>query len=153
LDEQLEWERDGQYFHYLTKWMHALDQVARWTRERRFNRWARELAAAAHATFVSGPRPPGSRRMAWKMSIDLSRPLVPTMGQHDPLDGLVTCSQLMATAAQLPGAPGSADPDGPDLAPAIADFAAMTATLDLQTADPLGLGGLLADAGRVAQIA
>ena len=28
IDEQLEWERDGQYFHYLTKWMHALCQVA-----------------------------------------------------------------------------------------------------------------------------
>ena len=22
-DERLEWDRDGQYFHYLTKWMHA----------------------------------------------------------------------------------------------------------------------------------
>ena len=28
LDEQLEWDRDGQYFHYLTKWMHALCQAA-----------------------------------------------------------------------------------------------------------------------------
>jgi hypothetical protein len=24
IDERLEWDRDGQYFHYLTKWMHAL---------------------------------------------------------------------------------------------------------------------------------
>src|SRR5436305_3103232 len=24
LDERLEWDRDGQYFHYLTRWMHAL---------------------------------------------------------------------------------------------------------------------------------
>jgi hypothetical protein len=24
-DERLEWDRDGQYFHYLTKWMHALE--------------------------------------------------------------------------------------------------------------------------------
>src|SRR4051812_16579576 len=22
LDEQIEWDRDGQYFHYLTRWMH-----------------------------------------------------------------------------------------------------------------------------------
>jgi len=28
IDEQLEWDRDGQYFHYLTKWMHALCQAA-----------------------------------------------------------------------------------------------------------------------------
>ncbi|MFX0207582.1 MAG: hypothetical protein ACFFDT_16465, partial [Candidatus Hodarchaeota archaeon] len=26
-DPNLEWERDGQYFHYLTKWMHALYRV------------------------------------------------------------------------------------------------------------------------------
>ena len=28
LDEALEWDRDGQYFHYLTKWIHALCQTA-----------------------------------------------------------------------------------------------------------------------------
>ena len=28
VDERLEWDRDGQYFHYLTKWMHALCRVA-----------------------------------------------------------------------------------------------------------------------------
>jgi hypothetical protein len=33
------------------------------------------------------------------MSIDLSRPQVPSMGQHDPLDGYVTCAQLEAGAA------------------------------------------------------
>ena len=30
-DPEMEWDRDGQYFHYLTRWMHALDQVARAT--------------------------------------------------------------------------------------------------------------------------
>jgi hypothetical protein len=24
-DERLEWDQDGQYYHYLTKWMHALN--------------------------------------------------------------------------------------------------------------------------------
>ena len=23
-DDRLEWDRDGQYYHYVTKWMHAL---------------------------------------------------------------------------------------------------------------------------------
>jgi hypothetical protein len=50
-DEQLEWDRDGQYFHYLTKWMQALDQVSRSTKQPRFNLWARELAAAAYKAF------------------------------------------------------------------------------------------------------
>jgi hypothetical protein len=44
LDERLEWDRDGQYFHYLTKWMHALDQVSASTGDPRFRVWARELA-------------------------------------------------------------------------------------------------------------
>ena len=41
-DERLEWQRDGQYFHYSTKWMHALNQTARWTGQPRYNSWARE---------------------------------------------------------------------------------------------------------------
>ncbi|MFN2367171.1 MAG: hypothetical protein ABR523_12035, partial [Desulfurivibrionaceae bacterium] len=27
-DNRLEWDRDGQYFHYLTKWIHALHRVS-----------------------------------------------------------------------------------------------------------------------------
>src|SRR5205823_2312671 len=50
-DERLEWDRDGQYFHYLTKWMHALDQVSRATKEPRYNLWARELAQVAYRAF------------------------------------------------------------------------------------------------------
>jgi hypothetical protein len=146
-DPRLEWDRDGQYFHYLTRWMHALDQVARETRDPRFNLWARELAHAAHASFVYGPREPGRRRMFWKLSTDLSRPLVAAMGQHDPLDGLVTCLQLEATASLFPGAPG-----GPSLAPAIADFGAMLGEIELGTDDPLGLGALLFDARRASQL-
>ncbi len=41
--------RDGQYFHYLAKWMLALDQLARLTGRQDYNRWARELAATAKA--------------------------------------------------------------------------------------------------------
>ncbi len=144
-EDRLEWDRDGQYFHYLTKWMHALDQVARVTREPRFNAWARELAEVSHRAFCYGP--PGRRSMVWKMSIDLSRPLVPSMGQHDALDGLVTCAQLQATAREL-GVEGA----GPDMTDLIADFATMVAGRDLSTADPLGLGGLLTDAARIAQL-
>jgi hypothetical protein len=146
LDERREWDRDGQYFHYLTKWMHALDQVSRVSGDPRFNLWARELAVAAHAAFVHGP--PGRRRMAWKMSTDLSRPLIPSMGQHDPLDGYLTCAQLTSTARRWAGAPF-----GPTLESAIEDYRAMSEAVDLRTADPLGLGGLLTDAFRVVQLA
>jgi hypothetical protein len=142
-DERMEWQRDGQYFHYLTKWMHALDQASRATRDPRFNTWARELAETAHRAFVSGPS--GARRMVWKMSIDLARALVPSMGQHDPLDGFITCLQLQATAAALSGAPAA-----PSLSEATLDFASMLGR-SWETADPLGIGGLLIDACRLAQ--
>jgi len=138
-DDQLEWDRDGQYFHYLTKWLHALDQAARVTGDSKLAAWARELADTAHRRFVYESR--GSRRMYWKMSIDLMRPLVASMGHHDPLDGYVTCVQLEATS-----------PRGPDLAEARADFRAMIAPGALATGDALGIGGLLVDAARLAQL-
>lgn len=145
-DERLEWDRDGQYFHYLTQWMHSLDQASRVTRQPRLNLWARELAAVAFAAFgVSAGA--GPRRLVWKMSVDLTRPLIPSMGQHDPLGGLVACAQLRATAASL-GSSG----EGPDLAQELAGFAAMLRPAQWETADPLGLGGLLIDACRVAQL-
>jgi hypothetical protein len=144
LDSSLEWDRDGQYFHYLTKWMHALDQTTRATAEPKFNVWARELAVTAHHAFTYGSPP--RKRMAWKLSIDLSRPLVPSMGQHDPLDGFVTCTQLDATAAEL------GIDTGPALAEATSDFAAMLDREGLATADPLGLGAQLVDACRLAQL-
>jgi hypothetical protein len=142
LDERLEWDRDGQYFHYLTRWMHALDQVTRTTQQTRYNTWARELAGAAFQAFTGPDR--GTRRMVWKMSIDLTRVLVPSMGQHDPLDGYITALQLQTTAAG-PGA-------GPDLDKAIGGYAAMIRRGDWTTPDPLGLGGLLVDAWRVQQL-
>ena len=39
--------------------------------------------------------------MRWKVSVDLSRSLVSSMGQHDPLDGFVTCEKLSVTSALL----------------------------------------------------
>lgn len=146
-DAELEWERDGQYFHYLTKWMHALDQLGRATREPRFNAWARELDAAAYAVFVVPRQGRRAPRMCWKMSIDLSRALVPSMGQHDPLDGLVTSLELRASAVEH----GSTA--APDLAEEVRGFASIAAAGGWETADPLGIGGLLCDAFRLFQLA
>ncbi len=141
-DERLEWERDGQYFHYLTKWMHALYRVGQVTGNDAFHFQARELAQAIHGRFTYWPGGRGPRRMYWKMSIDLSRPLVPSMGHHDPLDGLITYSELQATSTTA----------GPDLAAEMAEMAAMCRGKDWTTDDPLGLGGLMTDACRVTQM-
>lgn len=126
-DEQLEWRRDGQYFHYLTKWMHALDQVSRWTGQSHFNTWARELAKVAHDAFAYTDR--SGRRMVWKMSTDLSHPLVRSMGHHDPLDGFITCTQLLRTTSSG----GSSTASEPSLKEEVGDFAAMIAGRDWAT--------------------
>ena len=140
-EPRLEWERDGQYFHYLTRWLHALDQFAACSGHPDARRWAHELADVAVRRFclesAAGPR------LAWKMSIDLTRPLVPGSGQHDALDGLVACLRLRAHAA-----PG----DREGIGRIVATLAAMTAGQDLRTDDPLGLGGLLVDAWVLRQL-
>lgn len=146
-DEQLEWDRDGQYFHYLAQWMHALDQVTRATGRPVYNAWARELAKTAFRSFTYVPKGSTERRMYWKMSIDLSRPLVPSMGQHDALDGYVTCVELGQTLAR------STNPtSGPELADETAGFASMMEGHELGTDDSLGIGGLLVDAFRIERL-
>lgn len=142
-NEQEEWDRDGQYFHYLTKWMHALDQMASLSGEVKYSRWAVELAKTAHRAFTYRLGD-GTMRMYWKMSTDLSRPLVPSMGQHDALDAYVTYLQLSVTAQALG--------DDAGLKEELEAAAAMAETMPLATEDALGLGGLLADAGRVTQL-
>jgi hypothetical protein len=144
-DSDLEWDRDGQYFHYLTKWIHALHRVAQETGENRYQRWAVELAVTAHDAFTYEASPDGPKRMVWKMSIDLSRPLVSSMGHHDPLDGLITYLELQ-TAEQFDAG------NEADLTRAIAETAQMCEETRWATDDPLGIGGLLDDATRLAQM-
>lgn len=144
-DPDLEWERDGQYFHYLTKWMHALYRMGRFTEDERYHKWAVELATASHGAFTYQLTPGGPKRMYWKMSIDLSRPRVSSMGQHDPLDGLITYLELQ-TAERFDLE------SSPDLGGAIADMTEMLTRTCLVTSDPLGIGGLLDDATRLAEL-
>jgi hypothetical protein len=138
-DERLEWDRDGQYYHYLTRWMHALNRVSRTAQDPVFNSWAMELAKAAHQGFVH-VLSNGSRRMFWKMSIDLFYPLVTSMGQHDPLDGLLTYCQLQATADER------GESSAVDLHSEIDEMTSLCRGKDWSTEDPLGIGGLLCDA-------
>jgi hypothetical protein len=142
-NERLEWDRDGQYYHYLTKWMHALNRVSQVTGELTYNLWALELARTAHASFTYVPSSGGRKRMYWKMSTDLADPLVPSVGQHDPLDGYITYNELQATAR-------SEVARGPDLKAEISDMAQICEGRSWVTNDLLGVGGLLYDAYRVA---
>lgn len=142
-DEQREWDRDGQYFHYLTQWMHALCQAARVTNNPVYHAWAVELARTAHARFTC--RAGGRTRMYWKMSTDLSRPLVPSMGQHDPFDGLVTYTELHMAAGRSAG-------QKQVLKKEMADMEGMVREMPLATEDPLGIGGLLSGITRIVQL-
>jgi len=147
LDERLEWDRDGQYYHYLTKWMHALCSVGRITGDPKYLAWGMELAGTVHARFSHIQWTGGPKRLYWKMSIDLTRPLVSSMGQHDPLDGLLTCHELRLVAAREFPAVGL-----PDLHDEIRELAGICRGMSLTTDDPLGIGGLLCDACRMVQL-
>lgn len=142
-NEQLEWDRDGQYYHYLTKWMHALCRVSQVTGDMRYTTWAIELAKGVHPRFIYTSPADGRKYMRWKMSIDLSRPLVPAMGQHDPLDGFITCYELRMNAPEELAA---------SLKVEINDLASICREQNWTTDDPLGIGGLLADSYRLAQM-
>jgi hypothetical protein len=137
-DERLEWERDGQYWHYLTKWMDALSRAAVILGEPRYQAHAIELAEAVFPRFLQSSTAGTPVGVAWKMSVDLSRPQVAGISPHDALDGCVTFRWLGRSGA----------PTG--LAEAAAMLCRLAAGRDWATADPLGLGGLLLDAFRLA---
>lgn len=148
-DERLEWERDGQYFHYLTQWMHALERFAEATDDPHWIRLAIELVEAACRGFARRPFEGASPRLAWKMSIDLSRALVDAPGHLDPLDGFVAARRVAATAARLEGSPRR---DG-----VLASESAMLRmmcdrTTSWSTLDPLGLGGLLVEGSHLVEL-
>jgi hypothetical protein len=93
---------DGQYHHYLTLWMFALNRLSLASREKIYNDLAIQLARAIHPRFVYN-RESSRPRMVWKMSMDLSHPLVRSEGNLDPIDGFVMFRLLQQT-------------DGPDSA-------------------------------------
>ncbi|HEY7245131.1 MAG TPA: hypothetical protein VH678_14770 [Xanthobacteraceae bacterium] len=146
LNERLEWDRDGQYFHYLTKWIHALCEAAFTTGEEVYARWAVELAEAAFKGFARRSRSGEVTGVYWKMSTDLSRSLVLATGMHDALDGFITFEEaqhaIASTSSRLTIA----------LDPAIETLFALCQHASWTTEDPLGLGGLLFDACRLSQL-
>jgi hypothetical protein len=143
-DNRLEWDRDGQYFHYLTKWMHALCRAASVTGDSRYTTWAGELAQRSFEAFVRRSTSGEVAGLTWKMSTDLKRPLVPTLGLHDALDGLITFWEIEHAIQD--------HTDLNDLNQALEKLHPLCLNADWVTDDPLGLGGLLFDACRLAQL-
>lgn len=146
-DEELEWERDGQYFHYLTKWMHALNCMSLVTGDFNYARLAIELAKTASAKFTYKGSPNKQKRMVWKMSIDLSRPLVTSMGQHDALDAFIVYHQLLCVVQE-----DTTHQYHCALQQEITQMKDICKSITWVTSDSLGIGGLLDDALKLLQL-
>ena len=129
-NSQLEWERDGQYFHYNSRWIISLLQAHQETGNEQYAIWALELLLASGEFLYSKNN--GSF-MYWKMDTELTRPLVASMGAHDPLEGLI-CSKSVQHA--LPERSSEVEP-------LIEKFEEMCRERDWATSDSLGIGGLL----------
>ncbi len=147
-NESLEWDRDGQYYHYLIKWMHALNKISTVTGNNKYIKWSLELAKTAQAHFTYFPNHNSKKRMYWKMSIDLKRPLVPSMGQHDPIEGFITYNEIQKGLEKF----GMIRSPEMSLIHEIDDMEDICRGMGLITDDPLGLGGLLSDATILSQL-
>jgi hypothetical protein len=88
---------DGQYHHYLTLWMFALNRLSKATNDKIHNERAIALAKAIHPHFFID-RVSSQPRMVWKIAMDRSRPLVYSQGNLDPIDGLVVFRKLQAAS-------------------------------------------------------
>ncbi|GJN75539.1 hypothetical protein PLICBS_009642 [Purpureocillium lilacinum] len=154
-------DADGQYHHYLTLWMFALNRLSLAAGEPRWNDLAVQLAKAVHPHFVlrmpsalfssserlrrhhqhngddgdDGEEEDEARlKMVWKISTDMRRVLVSSEGHLDAATGLVIYSLLQRTAARQGRGEGI-------LAREVAEYARLTRRSDLApSGDPLDLG-------------
>jgi len=113
----------------------------------KYLKWSLELAKVAHKAFVYLSPIDGRKHICWKMSIDLTRPLVFSEGQHDALDGLSTYLELHSVAKKSSSAMLSLENE-------IYDLYEMCRDNDWScwvTEDSLGIGELFCAAYRLAQ--
>lgn len=83
---------DGQYHHYLTLWMFALNRLCLASKEPKYN----ELAKAIHPRFVI--QRGGQDTMVWKISTDMQQPLARSKGHLDDITGLAVFQLIQSTA-------------------------------------------------------
>jgi hypothetical protein len=141
-DYAKEWEQDGQYHHYLTKWTYALVRANDATNDNRFLIWAADLILTTFREF-SRDHP---SRLVWKLSIDLRRVLVPSMGEHDALDGLVCALSVLAKDN------GTLQKYTKSLKLCVSGYFAMCSGRSMITQDLLGTGGLLDTVARLVSL-
>ena len=148
-------DADGQYYHYITKWAFALNRMSLARNDPKYNDWAVELLEAVHPHFVYRPGSSsgsgfggavaGVPRMFWKISIDMKHPMVPSEGNLDPFDGLVTVRLVKNTAAAFASGRGAQGQESEVLVKEEEDFVAMVEAKYRRytSSDPLDLGEAL----------
>ncbi len=129
-DDTLEWGRDGQYLHYNIRWINALLQAGIHLDNNDYFKQAAEMSLAGKK-FITEKN--GNLHMYWKMSVNLDRPLVSSMGAQDPLEGLLSALKVQQYYEDI------------DLTDYVDKLTQLCAGHDWTTTDPLGLGGLLLD--------
>ncbi|KAI5814920.1 hypothetical protein BZA77DRAFT_371206 [Pyronema omphalodes] len=83
-------DSDGQYHHYLTLWMFALNRYGKVSGQISFNKLAVQLAKSIHPAFVRNFRSNEPRKyMVRKVTADLKDVLLKNVTMHVPLTGLV----------------------------------------------------------------
>lgn len=85
------------YHHYLTLWMFALNRLSLATKDPTYNQQAIALAKAIHPKFFLDQNS-SNPRMVWKIATDMSKPLVYSQGNLDPLDGYMVFRKLRASS-------------------------------------------------------
>lgn len=88
---------DGQYHHYLTIWMFALNRLSIAAKDPKYNDLAIQLAKAIHPQFLV-KKLTGGTKMVWKISIDMKDVLVASEGHLDATTGFVIFRLLQETA-------------------------------------------------------
>lgn len=126
---------DGQYHHYLTLWMFALNRLALATGEKEYNQLAVQLAKAIHPRFVIRTEGQATPQMVWKVSTEMKEVLVPSEGHLDAATGFVVYRLLQRTAEHMHGPPGT-------LSNEIADYRLLMSRAERlrPSRDPLDLG-------------
>lgn len=124
---------DGQYHHYLTLWMFALNRLSVAAKDPAYNNLAIQLARAIHPHFFA-EHARGEMHMVWKISTDMKTVLVQSQGNLDAATGFIIFKLLQDTAEKQGRGKGLLEKE-------VDDYAIMGRKQETHlSGDPLDLG-------------
>lgn len=95
-------DSDGQYYHYLTVWMFALNRLSKVTNKAVYNDLGIELVQSIHPKFVAYTEGRPCPKIVWKMNTDLTDVLVSHEGNMDAAQGYLAYTLLQEANRQEP---------------------------------------------------